>query len=224
MSRDTRVQSIRWGSSDSERAVVVLHGFGADADDLVPLGRTLDPSGRLDWHFVRAPLALQYGDVACGRAWFPDTAQEMMLAMQGSYFQNLAQLDPPGLQRSAQQVLEYIDRHDLVHRTLFVGGFSQGAMVALECVLQAAQPPAGLFLLSGGLIAAARTARQARAGTGCRFVQSHGTTDPILAYSSARALYDMLRDAGWRGDFIRFDGDHTVPDQVTGPLGVLLAG
>ena len=224
MSRDTTLHSTRWGTRGSERAVVVLHGFGADADDLAPLGRALDPAGERDWHFIRAPLELQYGGVAYGRAWFPDTPQEMAQALQGSYFSALEQLDPPGLQRSGQQVLEYIDHHDLGQRTLLIGGFSQGSMVALECVLQRTAASAGLFLLSGGLIAAERTARQARAVRGCRFLQSHGSTDPVLPYSSARALHQTLLEAAWDGELVTFDGGHTVPDQLLEPLALFLSG
>ena len=224
MTRDTTLHSTRWGTRSSERAVVVLHGFGADADDLAPLGRALDPAAEWDWHFIRAPLGLQYGGVAYGRAWFPDTPQEMAQALQGSYFSALEQLDPPGLQRSGQQVLEYIDHHDLGQRTLLIGGFSQGSMVALECVLQRTAAPAGLFLLSGGLIAAERTARQARAHRGCRFLQSHGSNDPVLPYSSARALHQTLLEAEWEGELVTFDGGHTVPDLLIEPLALFLSG
>src|SRR6185436_6402729 len=50
-------------------AVVLLHGFGAPGDDLVPLARELDAPPGTRFVFPEAPLRLppQYGG---GRAWW----------------------------------------------------------------------------------------------------------------------------------------------------------
>ena len=47
-----------------ERTLVLLHGFGADEHDLLPIAHELDP--RLRAVSLQAPLALAQG----GRAWF----------------------------------------------------------------------------------------------------------------------------------------------------------
>src|SRR3989442_13398570 len=47
-----------------DRTLVLLHGFGADEHDLLPIGHELDP--RLRVVSLQAPIALDFG----GRAWF----------------------------------------------------------------------------------------------------------------------------------------------------------
>ena len=224
MARDEQLDSIRWGNGAGTVAVVVLHGFGADYGDLVPLASVIDPAGSLDWHFLRAPLQLQYAGTVYGRAWFPDREDEMAQALQGDYFRDLEALDPPGLRSSGRQVREYIQRFGLGGKELFVGGFSQGAMVAAESVLHDGVTPAGLFLLSGALIAGKRTAEEARSLPGCRFFQSHGTEDLILPLAAARRLHDVLDDAGWVGQLHTFSGGHSVPEEIVVQLRGWLAG
>ena len=46
------------------RTLVLLHGFGADEHDLLPLARELDPSLRIV--SLAAPIALEQG----GKAWY----------------------------------------------------------------------------------------------------------------------------------------------------------
>jgi phospholipase/carboxylesterase len=50
-----------------------------------------------------------------------------------------------------------------------------------------------------------------------RVVQSHGRQDPLLPYSGAETLRDLLLDAGVDLQFVPFDGQHEIP------LPVLLA-
>lgn len=224
MARDEQLDSMRYGDGTAEVAVVMLHGFGADYGDLVPLAHAIDPDGVWDWHFLRAPLQLQYAGTVYGRAWFPDREDEMLQALQGDYFRDLEALDPSGLVRSGAQVQQYVQRHELNGKTLFVGGFSQGAMVALESVLQDGAAPAGLFLLSGALIAAVRTAEAARSLPGCPFFQSHGTGDVILSFAAGERLHQALVGAGWEGQLHPFGGGHAVPEQVVVELHGWLAG
>lgn len=224
MARDEQLDSVRWGDSSGNVAVVVLHGFGADCGDLVPLAQGIDPGATWDWHFLRAPLVLHYAGTAYGRAWFPDSEDEMLQALQGDYFRDLETLDPSGLRRSGEQVREYISRNELDPRRSFVGGFSQGAIVAAESALQNGSVPGGLFLLSGALIAAERTEAAARKLEGCEFFQSHGTEDIILPFAAGMRLHEVLSDAGWVGELHAFSGGHSVPEQVAARLRDWLVG
>src|ERR671933_1297952 len=51
-------------ASGLDRTLVLLHGFGADEHDLLPLAEELDPRFRVI--SLQAPIALDFG----GRAWF----------------------------------------------------------------------------------------------------------------------------------------------------------
>lgn len=199
------------------RGGILLHGFGANAEDLAPLA-PLFPV-REQWLLPHAPGQLEWGGMLYGRAWFPREKREIEAAMTGAYFNRLREQDPPGLSDSAQELLKLAEAHRLDWSDTLIGGFSQGAMVAVEVALSAPTPPKAVLLFSGSLIAESRWARLAgelaeRGATPERFFQSHGNSDQVLPYDEGRALFDLLEEAGWRGSFVSFRGGHEIPSDV----------
>src|SRR5207253_2087041 len=79
---------------------------------------------------------------------------------------------------------------------IVLGGFSQGAMMAVELASRAAEKPLGLFILSGTLVDAAGLADRLPKLKGLRYFQSHGSADPILDFQTARKLHETLAAAG----------------------------
>lgn len=196
---------------------VLLHGFGANGNDLAPLG-PLFPV-RETWLFPHAPGQLEWGGMLYGRAWFPREEREMEAAMTGAYFNRLREQDPPGLAESAREVLELAEAHGLDWSETLLGGFSQGAMVAVEVALSAPKPPKGVVLFSGSLIAERRWSSVVgeladRGERPERFFQSHGKSDQVLPYDEGKALFELLRQAGWEGSFVAFRGGHEIPPDV----------
>jgi phospholipase/carboxylesterase len=53
-------------------------------------------------------------------------------------------------------------------------------------------------------------------------LQSHGRQDPILPFSDAGLLRDLLLEAGLSVDFLPFDGPHTISEEALEHLGALL--
>src|SRR5262249_48023715 len=123
--------------------IVLLHGFGAPADDLVPLGQVLDV--RAQFSFPAAPIDL--GPQAFGgRAWWmldPDVCAHPERDRSNEI--------PDGLAAARADVIERIGT---VGGPLVLGGFSQGAMLACDVALHTERPLCGLVLLSATLIAA----------------------------------------------------------------------
>ncbi len=202
--------------------VVLLHGFGADANDLFPLSQVVSAPPGTTWLVPHAPLEVPLGPHVTGRAWFPIDMMALQAAMSTGTFRNMAQEQPAQLRRSRDQVLALVQEYGVpLHRVVFAG-FSQGAMVATACALQAPENPAGLAIFSGTLIDAALWRTQAPARTGVPFVQSHGSRDPLLDIAAARELYSLLKDAGLQGDFMGFAGEHELPMPVLDRFGALL--
>jgi phospholipase/carboxylesterase len=195
-------------------AGILLHGFGANANDLAPLA-PLFPVRKV-WLFPHAPGQIDWGGMLYGRAWFPREQREMEAAMTGAYFNSLREQDPPALSDSAREVLELAEAHNLDWEKTLLGGFSQGAMVAVEVALASPTPPKGVLLFSGSLIAEERWARllRERGERPQRFFQSHGQSDQVLPYNEGRALFDLLEGAGWQGSFVSFRGGHEIPPDV----------
>jgi phospholipase/carboxylesterase len=202
----------RKGSGES--AVILCHGFGANAADLSALADVFDPGRMHEWLFPEAPSSLGALGFPDGRAWYPKSAEDLRLAVYGGYFAGLAEKDPPGLVESGKRVRGLAGDLGIPWKNIVLGGFSQGTTVAVEAALGAPEPPGGLILFSGATIARARWEQELPRLAGTRFFQSHGTDDAILALEDGRALHGLLTGAGLVGDLLVFPGGHTIPEEA----------
>jgi len=195
----------RVGDNDKHN-VVLLHGFGADAKDLFPLADFLDPEGEFNFYFPEAPLEVPIGPMYSGRGWFPISVRDLE---QGIDFTTLR---PPGLDQSSELVYDLI--FNLNSEKLVLGGFSQGAMVSTEVALNNPNDVHGLVLLSGSMLDQKNWEAKAKELKGKRFLQSHGTADPVIPFAAAQKLYNCLKGAGLEGSLISFPGGHEIPMPV----------
>lgn len=204
----------------------LLHGFGASAQDLVPLVPAL--AGARRWILPHAPMPITIAGMAYGRAWFPRDEGTMQEAVYGGYFRSLRQVEPEGLRHAATEVRKLLTDRGVDWSRLILGGFSQGAMVTAEILRQASEDPsqpapAVALLFSGALIAEAWwTPRSGAEGTDNLprlVIQSHGTDDPVLPYSEGEALAEALRRRGITPEWIPFSGRHEIPESVVTTVG-----
>jgi phospholipase/carboxylesterase len=130
-------------SGTARQLVVLLHGYGADGNDLIALGR--EWRGALpDAEFV-SPHAPEFAPGGFGgRQWFALTMRDE------------AELRD-GVARAAPAVDAFLDaelaRLGLADNNLALVGFSQGAMLALHVGLRRKHPPAAVVGFSGVLVA-----------------------------------------------------------------------
>jgi phospholipase/carboxylesterase len=218
--------SDRQGGGDGP-VVVLLHGFGAPGTDLVGLWRALEVPRETRFVFPAAPLLLggMYGD---GRAWWPIDMVALDRAMQRGEFRELAKDDPAELPAARAHVAALLDEVTAklapADGKLFLGGFSQGAMLACDLALtEPTRPLAGLVLMSGTLLAEARWGKLFAGRAGLRVLQSHGQQDPLLPFAMAERLRDALTKAGAHVEFLQFRGGHEIPMPVLTRLGVFLS-
>ena len=122
----------RLAAGEAEGALVLFHGRGADEYDLLPLLDELDPERRLDGFCPRGPLALPPG----GAHWY--------------IVPRVGYPDPPSFAIGYGAACEFVD--SLTHARIVLGGFSQGAVLALSVGLGAGRPkPAAVIAFSGFL-------------------------------------------------------------------------
>ena len=107
-------------------------------------------------------------------------------------------------------------------KTIVLGGFSQGAMLACDVALHTTRPLAGLILLSGTLLAADEWTPLMPKRKGLRVFQSHGSADPLLPSFMAESLRDLLVQAGLSVEWVGFRGGHEIPGVVLEKLGGFL--
>lgn len=194
------------GSSDT--AVVMLHGYGADMNDLAPLRDYLDPQGLWHWYFPNGPVRVPFGGMWEGRAWFPIDMAELERAMREQRHRHFADKCPAEFVTSLELMEHELRQLHLRHARIVLGGFSQGAMMASH--LAARLGAAALVVLSGTLIDRAGLEAQASAAP-VPFFQSHGDADPLLSLAQAKDLFEVLEQKGWSGVWAPFRGGHEIP-------------
>lgn len=199
--------------------VMLMHGYGADAWDLLPLSQEVNVGDlEVRWLFPNAPLGIEGG----GRAWWPiDFAAIQMRLMAGQGL-DYAEVVPPGIREAADQIGQCIAELGVDRSRLVLGGFSQGAMTSLDHILHSREGIAGAMLLSGSLGSETQWKKLASLREGQRFFQSHGRQDPILGFGLAERLNGLLVDAGWKGPWIPFEGGHAIPPSVIDGMGKFL--
>ena len=175
--------------------------------------------------FPAAPLELGglYGDA---RAWWLLDLARLENDLRRGTPSDFRDDVPPGLTAAREQVGRLLDqlaaRYGASPDRLVLGGFSQGAMLALDVALHRDQPPAGLILMSGTLVAESEWTPRMPALHGVPVLMSHGRADMLLPYSAAELLRDRLRAAGAAVEWHEFVGGHEIPSIVLAAAGAFL--
>jgi phospholipase/carboxylesterase len=206
------------------RAIVLLHGWGAPGDDLVPLGEAL-VAERTRVFVPAGPLP--HSDFR--RAWWHLDAADRPVHVLRADHPTPAALNPAVLAaRAAVQSLlaEIHEKHG--PERILLGGFSQGAMLSVDVTL-ALDPPAGVpkvervFALSGVLIADALPGLRAQRGERAPAFVSHGRQDGMLPFAAGERLQQLLASAGHAITWRPFDGEHEIPPATVRELVSFLA-
>jgi phospholipase/carboxylesterase len=209
------------GSHDKPAlAVVLLHGFGAPGDDLAGLESMIDVPEGTTLIFPEALHSMSkltgqraYGDARC---WWMIDMIRLQLAMATGLDRDLSKEVPEGLAEARAAVNGMLDAlaNEMPDARLVLGGFSQGAMLALDVALRdPARQLAGVVQLSGTIIAEAEWRPLLAGRRGLKVYQSHGRADAVLPFAGAERLSRMLTDMipESRVTFDPFHGPHTIP-------------
>jgi phospholipase/carboxylesterase len=129
-------------SGTARQLVVFLHGYGADGNDLIDIGRAWQ--GLLpDAAFVSPHAPRPCGQAPMGREWFPLTFRDSNERW-------------TGVSAAAPQLNAFLDaelqRRNLPSTALALVGFSQGTMMALHVGLRRRESPAAIVGYSGMLV------------------------------------------------------------------------
>ncbi|MEM8913388.1 MAG: lysophospholipase [Planctomycetota bacterium] len=201
--------------------VVLCHGYGAPGDDLAGLAEPLiqwlgEHASRFRFIFPAAPHDLSSLGMPQGRAWWPLNMAALQQMLATSQFEQLHVSIPPGLDDSRESLVKTM-REILAESDgpYVLGGFSQGAMLTMDTVLQSELPPPILLIqFSGTLICQDQWASRLPRLHDTAVLQSHGRFDPILPYTSAEALRDLVESSAKEMEYVAFDGPHTIEPET----------
>ena len=181
-------------SRNARQLVVFLHGYGADGNDLIDIGRAwqqLLP----DAAFVSPHAPRPCGQAPMGREWFPLTFRDPNERWTGV--------------NSAAPVLEAfleaeLKRRNLPPSALALVGFSQGTMMSLHVGLRRAVAPAAIVGYSGMLVLPPSAQPQSVAGdvrSRPPILLLHGDRDDLIPvealFHATQALAALEIPAEW---------------------------
>jgi phospholipase/carboxylesterase len=201
------------GMRDDERggtAVVLLHGWGAAGDDLVPIAEALKRPGAR-FFVPAAPLP----EIGGGRAWWHlDTNTRPPHAYSDQVPAGFRPTPDVIAARAAVQALiaTIIDRH--APASVALVGFSQGAMLAIDVALAGAPLVDRVAAMSSVLLVDSVPALVSPPATRPRFLLSHGRQDPVLPFAGGTRAKELLEQHGFSVTWRPFDGGHEIPPPV----------
>jgi phospholipase/carboxylesterase len=181
--------------------VLVMHGRGADANDLADLAPMVDPPGGARFVFPNAPKAFEAAPgMIFGYTWFDGWPPR------GS-----------SLQEARAAVLELLDelvaRYPTPPGKLIVSGFSQGGLMAIDVGYRTRQPLAGIVVMSGAIAEADAPDFDARKDIPVLIV--HGTDDDMIPVLAARRARRLLEQHGIEPEYHEFPmGHHVTPESM----------
>ena len=181
--------------------VIVMHGRGADANDLADLAPALDPPGGARFLFPNAPKPFEaYPGMTFGYTWFDGWP-------------------PRGetLQEARGALLEFIDvmvaRYPTPPGKLIISGFSQGGLMSIDVGYRTKQQVAGIVAMSGAI--AEHDAPDFEAKKDVPVLIVHGTEDDMIPVLAARRARRLLEQHGIEPEYHEFPmGHHVTPESM----------
>ena len=185
-------------ATESMPMVVLIHGRGADANDLADLAPLLDTPTGARFVFPNAPKPFEaYPGMTFGWTWFEGWPPEQT-----------------SVAASRVILLKFLDELTARYPTtaLIVAGFSQGGMMALEAGLR--RKTNGIVVMSGGLyeddLPDLRTIEKVPV------LIAHGSMDDVVPVNYARRARARLEDAGFDVEYYEYPmGHQVVMEEIT---------
>ncbi len=189
---------VRVREGSGERTLVLLHGRGADEDDLFGLFDVLDPERRFRGITVGGPLFLPPG----GRHWY--VVPRVGFPDRDTFTETFATL-----QRTLDEEIG-VDWASTV-----VGGFSQGTVMSYALALGAGRPvPAGVLALSGFIPTVEGWSADLASRPELPVLIAHGAQDPVISVDFARDARAQLEAAGLPVSYHETPMPHTIDPRV----------
>jgi phospholipase/carboxylesterase len=193
MKYDINHEFVSISSQNATHRIILIHGWGADADDLLIFGKEITEKLNFDYEVIslRAPGLHPSGQ---GRQWYGLYPHDW----------NGAEVEVNKLSIT----LKKFDTNQISLKKTILLGFSQGAAMAID---------AG-FKLNLGLIVACSGYPHPNwlPGEVCPpLIVSHGTFDDVVPIEASRIIYEKVKSKSSKFcQFIEFDGFHQIDSNL----------
>ncbi len=193
------VLNVPSGKPDSAEMplVIIIHGRGADANDLADLAPMIDDGYRFVFPNAARPFEPMPG-YSMGWSWFDGWPPE-----------------GDSIVASRTLLLTFIDeivkRYPTPQGALVIAGFSQGGMMSLDVGFRSTQRVAGVVVMSGAIYEAGMPDLHAHADLPVLLI--HGSLDDVIPVLAARRTRHILEEHGVRPEYHEFPMGHHVTQE-----------
>ena len=184
---------LRSGPAGAKRRLVLLHGWGADAHDLLELGPLL-VGPEVEVVALQAPWPHPAG---MGRQWY-DLQQP-----------NWPEL--PSARGALKQRLLDLSRELPLEDTILLG-FSQGAAMVLDVGTLAEGLDGRSCAALIGCSGYPHPGWDPQTPHKTKVLLTHGEQDPVVPFAASQALQKQLEAAGHGVELLEFSGGHTIDE------------
>jgi|SRR5690554_2907404 len=189
-----------------ERAIIWLHGLGADGNDFAPIVPELQLQDAPAIRFVFPHAPIQPVSVNNGmamRAWYDIYTPDLV-----------RREDEEGIRKSESAVRALIAQENvrgIPTERIVLAGFSQGCAMTLQTGLRLDETLAGMVGLSGYLPLMDKAGSERHpANQNTPIFMAHGTMDPVVALERGEASRDTLRNLGYNVTWHTYPMPHSV--------------
>tara|TARA_B100000073_G_scaffold223004_1_gene185736 strand:- start:884 stop:1531 length:648 start_codon:yes stop_codon:yes gene_type:complete len=175
--------------------VIMMHGYGASMHDLVSIAQAVNDKDYI-YIFPNAPIEMNVGFYQKGYAWFPiETAD---------YIESSELLE-----ETIEQIIK-----SYKYNKIYIGGFSQGGMMALHAGLFSNRDYSGTIILSSKIIDDKSTKIGINNPENTKIFISHGRFDSIIDIEEGRRIKQTLQKQGFDLFYKEYDIGHEISADV----------
>jgi phospholipase/carboxylesterase len=183
---------------EANPTVILLHGRGANEDDLLGLSEYLDE--RLFTISVRAPYPFEWGG---GFTWFDILeAGKPEPAMHAESYRRLMQF-----------IADVTRGYPVDRSKVFLLGFSMGTMMSYTLALSHPELFRGVIANSGYIPEDAGIAYEWNKLNGLPFFIAHGTQDPIVPVQYGKRAVELLKATSARVEYHEYMMGHEISEE-----------
>ncbi|KAI94944.1 phospholipase [Rhodomicrobium udaipurense JA643] len=169
---------------EAKQLVIFLHGYGADGNDLIGLGREWAPL-LPDAAFVSPDAPETIPGYFGGRQWF-----SLSTRSEREWEEGVLSAEPA----LAAFIEDEARKAGLPLSKVALVGFSQGTMMALQTGLRLPEPVAGIVAFSGHLAGATRLESEIKAKPPVLLL--HGSVDEVIPVAAIHLARETLAAVG----------------------------
>jgi phospholipase/carboxylesterase len=190
-------------------ALIMLHGRGADEEDLLGLAPYLD--GRLFILSVRAPFPFPYGG---GYTWYD--------------MDTVGAPDPTMFKESYEKLSAFV--HDaLTHYPidpshLYLLGFSMGTVMSYSLALTQPGLFRGVIANSGYMPEGTHLTLRWNESSACDFFIAHGVNDPVIPVQLGRRVKELLSNTDSKFTYREYPMGHQISQESVVDFAAWLKG